>query len=43
MFLFYIYFHFLPNMLQHLHGILKGVHSNCIKPYRALTRDLKNV
>jgi hypothetical protein len=39
MFLFYIYFHFFPNMFRHLHAILKGVHSNYIKLYFALTRD----
>jgi hypothetical protein len=37
--LFYIYFHFFPDMFRHLHAILKRAHSNYIKLYRALTPD----
>jgi hypothetical protein len=39
MFLFYIYFHYFPDMFRYLHAVIKGIHSNYIKLYRALTHD----
>jgi hypothetical protein len=39
MFLFYIYFHFSPDMFRRLRAILKGVHPNYVQVSRALTSD----